>query len=154
MKNKNSLKNKLAFPPLYFFGFSSIIIILYFLLPEYNMNIFPVNLTGLPPIAAGLFFVIKYNLIFIKEKTTLQNTRPSRFLKQGFYKYSRNPMYLGSLLFITGLSVTVCNLIAFTIPPFFFLVMNFLCIPVEENIMSETFKTHYEEYKKKVRRWL
>ncbi len=153
MKKVNILI-RLSFPPLYFFAGIGLMVISYFIFPEYNLHYFPYNSGGLLPVIFGAYFIVKYTIVFNTEKTTLQNTKPSHFVKDGFYRYSRNPMYLGGLLFLLGLAVFLGNLLSLFILLFFFLIMNFICIPVEEKIMEETFREEYEKYKKIVRRWL
>jgi len=63
-------------------------------------------------------------------------------------------MYLGGLIFHIGLSILIGNIISIINPILFFLIMDFICIPYEEEIMIKTFKDEYRSYKKKVRRWL
>ena len=145
---------KLAFPPFYFFASIVFMILCYFILPKYNLHFSPINLTGLSFLTFGVYLIIRYTIIFSSKNITLQNKNPSSFVKTGFFRYSRNPMYLGGLIFLLGLSIMLGNIISFTIPVFFFLIMNFLCIPIEEKIMNDTFKDEYEKYKKNVRRWL
>jgi protein-S-isoprenylcysteine O-methyltransferase Ste14 len=154
MKTKNNIITKLAFPPFYFFASISLMTILYFALPEYNITYFPINFIGLLFLVFGSYLTIRYTMIFNNKKTTLQNTEPSFFVKDGFYKYSRNPMYLGGLLFLIGLGILLGNIISFIIIIIFFFVMNFVCIPVEEKIMKNIFKEDYEKYKTNVRRWI
>lgn len=154
MKTDSKILKKLAFPPFYFFASIVIIILCYFILSKYNLHFSPINLTGLLFLIFGAFLIIRYTVVFNRENTTLQNERPSSFVKNGFYKYSKNPMYLGGLMFLIGLTIMLGNIISFTIPVFFFLIMNFLCIPIEEKIMNDTFKEEYEKYKKKVKRWI
>ena len=63
-------------------------------------------------------------------------------------------MYLGGVIFHVGLSLFIGNMLAFLIPLGFFVVMNWICIPYEEDIMRETFQDEYYNYTKHVRRWL
>ena len=154
MKTDSKILKNLAFPPFYFFANIVIMILCYFVIPTYNLDLFPLNLTGVIILIFGAFLIIRYTIVFNRAGTTLQNERPSSFVKNGFYKYSRNPMYLGGLMFLIGLAIMLGNIISFTIPVIFFLILNFLCIPVEEKIMSDRFKDEYMEYKQKVRRWL
>lgn len=44
----------------------------------------------------------------------------SSFIQDGFYKYSRNPMYLGGLIFHIGLSILTGNIISIINPILFF----------------------------------
>jgi protein-S-isoprenylcysteine O-methyltransferase Ste14 len=48
----------------------------------------------------------------------------------------------------------VAILIALLFPILFFLLANFLVIPLEERDMKRIFKERFIEYKRRVRRWL
>jgi len=154
-KEKNrSIGKIIAFPPFYFFAGIVLSLLFYFIFPEYNLLTFPFNLFGFLILVTGLLLIIKNTVVFNSKKTTLQNEQPSSFIQDGFYKYSRNPMYLGGLIFHIGLSILTGNIISIINPILFFLMMDFICIPYEEEIMIKTFKDEYRSYKKKVRRWL
>lgn len=93
-------------------------------------------------------------LSFVLSVFTLRRKGTRHVVDSGIYSIVRHPMYLGGLIFLFGLAIILANIISFIMPVFFFLIMNFLCIPVEESIMNDTFKGEYKEYKNKVRRWL
>lgn len=93
-------------------------------------------------------------LSFVLSVFTLRRKGTRHVVDSGIYSIVRHPMYLGGLIFLFGLAIILANIISFIMPVFFFLIMNFLCIPVEESIMNDTFKDEYKEYKNKVRRWL
>jgi protein-S-isoprenylcysteine O-methyltransferase Ste14 len=63
-------------------------------------------------------------------------------------------MYVGFVIFVTGLSVLSGNILALLWPVFFFIVLDRMFIPYEEEKMENTFGPEYLEYKRKVRRWL
>ena len=102
----------------------------------------------------GLFILMKSSNLFHEKKTTFRLEKPTALVQNDFYKISRNPMYLGALIFIFGESVLMGNRISFICPILFFLFINFLCIPPEEMMMEKTFGRKYAEYKKNIRRWL
>lgn len=147
-------KNMITFPPLYFFSTLILSIAFYFLLPDFNMIPFPYNLTGMAVMSCGYYIVKKSSDIFEENKTTFYLEKPSTFIQNDYYRISRNPMYLGSLILISGLAVLTGNLISLVTPVLFFLSINFLCIPSEEKIMEKTFENEYLEYKHRVRRWI
>jgi len=63
-------------------------------------------------------------------------------------------MYLGLELVLLGAFFLVKSPF-FLIPPIvFFLLINFLQIPFEENLLTERFGDSYTEYCQRVRRWL
>jgi protein-S-isoprenylcysteine O-methyltransferase Ste14 len=75
-------------------------------------------------------------------------------ITSGPFRYSRNPMYLGMLIWLTGLAVLLGSLIAFLFPLLFFVLANFLLIPPEEKKLQQTFGEQFIRYRQRVRRWL
>jgi protein-S-isoprenylcysteine O-methyltransferase Ste14 len=94
-------------------------------------------------------------LIFVKRKTPLRPGQPpSSFVESGPYRFTRNPMYLGAVIFLLGLFF-VARSWYFLIPPvFFFTLLNSILIPFEEGLMHRTFGDSYDNYCRRVRRWL
>jgi protein-S-isoprenylcysteine O-methyltransferase Ste14 len=94
-------------------------------------------------------------LIFVKRKTPLRPGQPPRsVVESGPYRFTRNPMYLGTVIFLLGLFF-VARSWYFLIPPvFFFTLLNSILIPFEEELMHRTFGDSYDNYCRRVRRWL
>lgn len=147
-------KNITNFPPFYFFTILLLNLACVFFLPRFNRIHMPLSLIGFPFLAGGLYLINKSSDLFHKNKTTFYLEKPSAFVQNGFYRKSRNPMYLGMLFFIFGLAVLLGNLAGLAAPLIFFLTINCLCIPPEETLMAKTFGTAYVDYKKRVRRWI
>lgn len=77
----------------------------------------------------------------------------ARFILEGPYRFTRNPMYLGMTLILTGIAMVAGTPPAFLAPLAFFLTIQLVFIPYEEKKMEETFGGAYHEYKRRVRRW-
>ena len=104
--------------------------------------------------AIGIYFIVKSSYS-LKKQNTPDNFRISTaVVETGLYKYSRNPMYLGALIFLIGLSVLFGNLISFISPVLFFIIINWMFIPYEEEKMEKEMGEEYVEYKKTARCWL
>jgi len=79
---------------------------------------------------------------------------PTKLVTSGPFRITRNPMYLGLELVLLG-AFLLAKSPFFLIPPIvFFLLINFLQIPFEEDLMTERFGQLYAEYCQRVRRWL
>lgn len=144
----------ISIPPNYFYFCILLNVFLYFLFPQMSMIKYPYSLLGILLIVLGLYLIFKSWYLF-KDKKTPESFSPSIYLvKEHLYKYSRNPMYLGGVLFLLGLVVLSRNVLAFLSPFIFFLFMNFMFIPYEEEKNEKTFGQDFLEYKKKVKRWL
>jgi protein-S-isoprenylcysteine O-methyltransferase Ste14 len=92
---------------------------------------------------------------FRKAGTSLRpGDEPTRFVTQGPFRLTRNPMYLGFELLLIAIFFFTKS-IFFLIPPVvFFLLMNFIQIPFEEKMMTEHYGQTFTAYCQRVRRWL
>lgn len=147
--------NKLiTFPPFYIVGCPIFCLISYWFFPYSTLVVYPFNLVGVFPLLIGYRIMAKSSRLFTQMETTFYLEEPSMMVVEGNFKFSRNPMYLGSLLIVIGLSVLVGNSTALIAPVLFFLGINFLCIPPEEKLMEKTFGNEYLKYKRTTRRWI
>tara|TARA_B100000965_G_C19097033_1_gene543131 strand:- start:63 stop:455 length:393 start_codon:yes stop_codon:yes gene_type:complete len=122
---------------------------------ESSPQTLPLIIIGLGLI--GLGFLLAFNSIarFIRAKTgVVPFSESTTLIKEGFYKYTRNPMYVGMNSFLLGLMLILNNpLNVIFLVIFFFIVRNMFVLK-EEVQMEETFGEDYLTYKRKVRRWL
>ena len=130
---------------------------------NYTKNIFPKTeikneiIFGSFMIITGLVIILSAIILFKKYQTTITPLNPSnatKLITGGIYKFSRNPMYLGLLLVLLGISIILNLTGGFLLIPLFILYLNLFQIIPEENAMVDLFKDEFLEYKKKVRRWI
>ena len=115
------------------------------------------HIMATPLIVAGLSIVTVAVLLFFRQKTTINPHTPhksSRLVVTGLYKYTRNPMYLGLLLTLSGLVALMGSWLSFVVLPGFIFYINQFQIKPEERHLSELFGEDYVAYQKQVRRWL
>ena len=78
---------------------------------------------------------------------------PDRLLTDGVYAYTRNPMYLGHLIFMLGLAVTFWSWFALVL-----LVVNAIWfhrrVIGDEARLRAQFGTEYTDYQARVKRWI
>ena len=130
-------------------------VVLHYLFPVTILIPFPYNLLGLLIIGLGVYLVLRSVLLLRSYNTTLEPGGSSTSLvTKGPYNHSRNPIYLGDLLIALGVATSLSSLSAFVAPIIFFLVVNTIIIPFEENRLQRNFGIEYEMYKRSVRRWL
>ena len=94
---------------------------------------------------------------FRQAKTTVNPVAPekaSSVVTNGIFSYTRNPMYLGLTAELVGWAIwlSVPWVIVGPVALMLFL-MRFQIVP-EERVMSSKFGRDYDEYRKRVRRWL
>lgn len=94
---------------------------------------------------------------FVKLKTTADPKQPNKTTKLvviGLYKYSRNPMYLGLIIILTGIALYCGAISSFIVVLAFMIFITQYQIVPEELVLQQKFKKEYTEYLKNVRRWL
>jgi protein-S-isoprenylcysteine O-methyltransferase Ste14 len=95
-------------------------------------------------------------VLFLQSRTTVNPMRPDRarhLVISGFYRFSRNPMYLGLLLQLSGWAVWLGSVSPFAILPLFVGVLTEMQIKPEENMLTISFGEEYKEYRRHVHRW-
>lgn len=108
-------------------------------------------------IALGLTIDVVSVLAFRKAKTTVTPLKPekaSKLVISGFYRFSRNPMYLGMLLILTGAAIGFASLANIAVLGGFFAYITAFQIKPEETRLEQLFGAQYRDYRQQVRRWL
>ena len=112
---------------------------------------------------AAMFFIaalvvgLSAVLGFRRAKTTLNPLQPetaSALVVRGVYRWTRNPMYLAMLLVLIGWACIVSNWAALAMLPLFVIYLNRFQIGAEERALRARFGAEFENYCRKVRRWL
>jgi len=108
-------------------------------------------------IILGLIVDVSALLSFRKVKTTINPLNPSaatELVVQGVYKISRNPMYLGLVLFLTAWGIYLSSLYSLMVIPAFIYYITYFQIFPEERALEEIFKGNFLHYKSSVSRWI
>ena len=120
--------------------------------------VFPAgNLLAVALAAAGIIIAISGVVTFRRAGTTLNPTKPeasSSLVSWGIYRLTRNPMYLGLLLELSGWAIYLSNPLAFLFLPVFILYINRFQIVPEEHALNSLFMDEFAAYQSRVRRWL
>ena len=142
-------------PPTYLFLSISAMLILHFYLPVYDIIFTPYSYTGIFIMVTGLAIIVWHAGYFKKYDTPIKPFKESTFLiKDGLYRYTRNPIYLGMVIILFSGAVVLGSLTPFLVIPIFILLIQKIFIEKEEEFLSERFGKKYIEYKKKLRRWI
>jgi protein-S-isoprenylcysteine O-methyltransferase Ste14 len=132
-----------------------IAVVLHYFFPVTTIIPFPYDLLGLLIVGFGIYSAFLSVRLLISYNTTFESGgNPSSLITKYPYSYSRNPIYLGMLLIALGTATILSSLSAFIAPILFFLLVNGIIIPFEENRLQKNFGSEYERYKGSVRRWL
>ncbi len=125
--------------------------------PLYHIKFIYQNIFACALIGIGAIAVLSGIFAFIKLSTTVDPRYPEKARELviiGIYKYSRNPMYLGILLVITGIAVYFGALSSIFVVSSFVIFINKYQIVPEEVALQEKFSESYTHYAQNVRRWL
>jgi protein-S-isoprenylcysteine O-methyltransferase Ste14 len=94
---------------------------------------------------------------FRKARTTVNPWRvntSSELVISGVYRHTRNPMYLGLLLGLLGWGVFLANGFALLLATAFVPFMNRFQIVPEERALRQAYGDSFQEYCRRVGRWL
>lgn len=113
------------------------------------------NPWGVIPFVAGLLIAVFAKKQFRKHRTTVQTfAAPDTLVTTGLFRHSRNPMYLGFLIALSGAAfATQCALSAMVVLCFF-AACRCWYIAHEERVMQAGFGDAYRQYCAQTRRWI
>jgi protein-S-isoprenylcysteine O-methyltransferase Ste14 len=103
----------------------------------------------------GSWLAVMCVLMFFKSRTTvIPHGTPSRLIASGPYRYSRNPMYVSLVVIHLGAALVLREIWPLLLVPLPLAVLQRFVIPFEEARLREQFGSEYEQYRRRVRRWL
>ena len=124
-------------------------------LPLFRILHPPIAYLGAAPVALGVLIVLISAGLFRFRKTTINPFgEPVVMVQDGFYRFSRNPMYLGMLLVLIGVGLWLGNVLALLLAPAFVAIMTRGHIVREEQLLEDRFGGVYRAYRSRVRRWI
>lgn len=115
----------------------------------------PYRWAGCLFIAGGLGIANWHARLFRKLGTNIHTFgEPGEITREGLFRISRNPMYLGFVATLAGIAIVLGTASPFFAVAGFALLTNYWYIPFEERAMSQKFGETYTQYQRAVRRWL
>lgn len=103
----------------------------------------------------GAVLILLAAFAFWRARTTIIPHRtPERLITSGIYAYSRNPIYLGDVLILTGFVIHFDAWPSLMLVPLFIWWGNRAFIQPEEDRMRVKFKAEFTRYEQNVRRWI
>ncbi len=130
-------------------------LLLHWLCPFVAVIHFPFNLTGLLLGGAGLTVSLAAHGQFTKIGTTLYPfSQPGKLVTGGLFRYTRNPMYLGLTVFLTGVWLLLGSLSPGIFVAAFLVIADRWYIAYEERRLLTVFGADYEKYRSRTPRWI
>lgn len=105
----------------------------------------------------GLAIILTSVFVFRRASTTINPIKieeASALVTSGPFRFSRNPMYLGMLLILTGLAIWLGEISGLIALPLFAAYITAFQIKPEEAMMKEIFGDAFAGYAQKTRRWI
>jgi protein-S-isoprenylcysteine O-methyltransferase Ste14 len=142
-------------PPTYLLIAMSSMLTLHFLFPVAWIVPPLWNLLGLVFMVTGVIINLIADKAFHQAGTTVKPfEESSKLVMDGVFQISRNPMYLGFVLILTGTAILLRSLSPYLIILAFAFSVDRTFIRVEEGMLAKKFGTVWEQYKSRTRRWL
>jgi protein-S-isoprenylcysteine O-methyltransferase Ste14 len=130
-------------------------LIVWWLLPADRWISFPERLLGSLPLLVGLGLSIMGSNKFEQVGTNIKTfADPDVLITDGLYRFSRNPMYLGFVLVLLGVTVLLGSLSTLLVTAVYFLITDRWYIQYEEQALTKKFGARYQQYKTRTRRWI
>lgn len=108
-------------------------------------------------LAAGGIVGVGAVVAFRRRRTTVDPIQPqkaSSLVIDNVFRYTRNPMYLGLVLVLGAWAVYLSNLASLVMLPVFIAYLTRFQIQPDERVLLEKFGDDFEQYMRKVRRWI
>lgn len=140
---------------MYLFTSLAAMVLLHLFIPVYQAIHYPWNATGMIPLGLGIALNLSADKAFKRNGTTVKPFEESKVLiTSGAFRYTRNPMYLGMVLILTGVALLLGAISPFIIIPVFAITIDRVFIITEEKMLDERFGNKWKQYKTNVRRWI
>lgn len=103
---------------------------------------------------AVVLFLLSYRAFRAAGTSVQGSKRTTVIVRNGPYRFSRNPIYLAFILLVLGLSAWLNNLwlLVMLVPAAAIIAL--VVIPREERFLKQNFQEQYSSYQAGVRRWL
>ena len=148
-------KKRKIIPPVYLLITLVLMWLLQTFLPVDQYLYEPVAYLGIVLVFCGIVISAVSAGMFKKADTGIKPfDEATALVTAGFYRYTRNPMYLGMFLMLFGVAFLLGGIGAlFPIPIFILIIRNHFVLG-EERFMERAFGQQYLDYKCAVRRWI
>jgi protein-S-isoprenylcysteine O-methyltransferase Ste14 len=146
---------KKILPPTMFLFCLIGMLLLHWIIPLASMDSSMLVIAGLGFILLGLGIAITAEAQFKRVGTNVNTFGlPIKLVTDGWFKYSRNPMYLGFAIVLAGAWLVLGSVSSALGLLAFVIVADRWYIAYEERRLEEIFGPAYEMYRNRTRRWL
>ena len=148
-------KKRKIIPPVYLFIALLLMWLLQRYFPVHQYIYSPAAYAGVIPVVIGIAMAAISAGMFVKVDTGLEPfDEATTLVTGGFFRFTRNPMYLGMFLMLFGVAILLGSLSALLPLLLFVLVIRYNFVSGEERFLEAAFGQQYLDYKSEVRRWI
>ena len=124
--------------------------------PWANVGEFRIVPLGIALVVTGVALSLVAFGLFRREGTEIRpdSEANNKLVITGPYRFTRNPMYLSLVVVSLGVALWAGTLPMYAVPAIVFAICNWVHIPFEEAKMRRQFGAAFDDYTKKVRRWI
>lgn len=125
--------------------------------PQAHFEIPAAAVIAIALFAGGSAIAVSGMRLFRQQDTTFHPMKPAEatsLVRDGIYRYTRNPMYLGLVLCLAAWAAFLENSACLPWIVVFVIYMTRFQIKPEERALAEKFGANYAEYFSTARRWL
>ncbi len=130
-------------------------LLVHFVAPIRYLIPWPWNLLGILPLLFGILINLAADRAFKQADTTVKPFKESSVLVQkGAFRLTRNPMYLGFIALLLGMSILLRSVSPYIVVVAFAVLIEILFIRVEERMLEAQFGDEWRRYRATVRKWI
>jgi protein-S-isoprenylcysteine O-methyltransferase Ste14 len=127
----------------------------HWLTPVLSPQVFSSVSAGVVLVILGFAIMMRAWWQFQQRQIAICPTAPTdALITDGIYRFTRNPMYLGMVLMLSGIALYLGSLPFYVVATVYFLVIDRAFCRYEEQKLLATFGSHYNRYQSDVRRWI
>lgn len=142
-------------PPVYLVATLILMTVMHFWMPLAEFVPAPFNYGGAVLVLLGLGIAAVSARAFDNAETgILPFDEATILVTDGFYRFSRNPMYLGMVFLLLGTAILFGTVGSLLPIPFFVWIIRNNFILGEERFLAKAFGHQYLDFMSRVRRWL
>ena len=147
-------KKRKIIPPVYLLIILVLMWLMHMVFPGFQYVHEPAAYAGISGVFLGIAMAAVSAGMFKKAGTGIEPFDEATVLvTSGFYGYTRNPMYLGMFLMLTGAAFLMGSVGAALPVLAFMLIIRNNFVMGEERFLEASFGQQYLDYKSTVRRW-
>ena len=115
----------------------------------------PFSYMGIGLMVAGVAMIVWSRRAFQAAATPIKPfTESTALIRFGLYRWTRNPMYVGAVLLVSGVAVLLGSVSPAIVAVAYYAILQKGFIRHEERLLERRFGEEYQTYRRSVRRWL